>query len=268
MLFRSIHLDHHAINFNRQVSALLLDLFIGLLHFLHTGCHKMLLANFKTFTLTFKPEADGKAVNVTVDPPLPQLQIVNQLTVSDGPCGGLWMNRIKTQAQDAGDSARLTLAGPYSRQCGEQANYYSLLSHRAYAAGLFQYLWRELGGTFSGRVREADVPPAAAKIASQRSLALSEIVRDINKFSNNVMARQLLLSVGLTTGASGGGAQSTPERGAQAARQFFASKNLPMQQLVIENGSGLSRIERVSARDLGQMLLSAWRSPEIGRAHV
>ena len=85
--------------------------------------------------------------------------------------------------------------------------------------------------------------------------------RDINKFSNNVMARQLLLSVGLTTGASGGGAQSTPERGAQAARQFFASKNLPMQQLVIENGSGLSRIERVSARDLGQMLLSAWRSP-------
>ena len=215
-----------------------------------------LLANFKTFTLSFAPDNEGKGVRITVDPPLPQLQVVNQLTLADGPCG-MWINRIKVQSQDNGDNARLTLAGPYPRQCGEQANYFSLLSHRAYVGGLFQHLWRELGGTFSGRVREAEAPAAAVKMASQRSLALSEIVRDINKFSNNVMARQLLLSIG----AANGGGQATPDRGARALQQLFASKGLQMPQLVIENGSGLSRIERVSARDLGNMLLNAYRSP-------
>ncbi len=219
-----------------------------------------LLTNFKTFTLTFTPDAHHKAVRISVDPPLPQLQVVNQLTLDEGPCG-LWLNRVKVQAQDSGDTVRLTLAGPYSRQCGEQSHYLSALSHHAYVGGLFQYLWHELGGTFSGRVREAEVPVAAVKIASQRSPALAEIVRDINKFSNNVMARQLLLTLGLTAGATSGSVQATPERGARAVQQLLASKGLPMPQLVIENGAGLSRSERVSARELGALLLRAYRSP-------
>jgi D-alanyl-D-alanine carboxypeptidase/D-alanyl-D-alanine-endopeptidase (penicillin-binding protein 4) len=215
-----------------------------------------LLTNFKTFTLTFAPDDETRAVKITVDPPLPQLRIVNNLTLNDAPCGA-WQNRIKTQTQDSGDSAQLTFSGTYSTQCGEQLNYYSVIGHRAYVAGLFQQVWRELGGVFRGRVREAETNGNAVKLVSQRSPALSEIVRDINKFSNNVMARQLLLTIGANNGNNG----ATPERGVRALQQFFAAKGIPMQQLVIENGSGLSRIERVSARDLGQMLLAAFRSP-------
>ncbi len=241
-----------------------------------------LLTNFKTFTLTFTPEPETKSVRITADPPLPQLQLTSNLTLVEGPCGA-WQNRIKTQTQDSGDSARLTYTGAYSRHCGERVDYVSVLSHRGYIGALFHYLWRDLGGSFKGRVRDGELPANAAKLASQPSLALAEIVRDINKFSNNVMARQLLL----TLGVAGGGPQATPERavlaaaperavlaaaperavlaatperGARAAQQFFASKALSMPQLVIENGSGLSRIERVSARDMGQMLLTAWRS--------
>lgn len=215
-----------------------------------------LLTNFKTFTLTLTPEPETKGVRITVDPPLPQLQIVNNLTLSEGACG-IWINRIKVVPQDSGDTARLTLAGRYPRHCGEQATYFSLLGHRAYVGGLFQQIWRELGGVFNGRVLDGEVTANSVKLVSQRSLALSEIVRDINKFSNNVMARQLLLSIG----AASDGLQATPERSARAVQQFFASKGLQMPQLVIENGSGLSRIERVSARELGQMLLTAYRSP-------
>ncbi len=214
-----------------------------------------LLTNFKTFTLTFAPDAEGKGVRITVDPPSAKLHIVNNLTLAEGACGN-WLGRIKTQVQDSGDTARLTFAGPYARQCGEQANYYSVLGHREYVGGLFQHLWRDLGGVFNGRVRDGDANANAIKVVSQRSPALSEIVRDINKFSNNVMARQLLLSIG----ASAGGA-ATPDRATRVVQQFFAGKGLPMPQLVIENGSGLSRIERVSARDLGQMLQAAFRSP-------
>ena len=214
-----------------------------------------LLTNFKTFTLTFAPDDETRSVRIAADPPLPQLQIINNLTLVDGPCGN-WLKRLKVQIQDNSDNARLSFSGPYATQCSEQINYYSVMGHRGYVGALFQHVWRELGGVFRGRVREADTTAGAIKLVSQRSLALSEIVRDINKFSNNVMARQLLLTIA----ANAGGTQATPEHGAQAVRQFFAGKGLPMSQLVIENGSGLSRIERVSARDLGQMLLTAYRS--------
>lgn len=216
-----------------------------------------LLTNFKTFTLTFVPDDETRTVRITADPPLPQLRIVNNLILRDGPCGA-WQSRIKTQTQDNGDAAQLTFSGSYAAQCGEQSAFYSVMGHRGYVAALFQHVWRELGGSFRGRVREAAAGGNNVKLASQRSPALAEIVRDINKFSNNVMARQLLLTIGA---ASGAGAQATPALGARAVQQFFAGRGIAMPQLVMENGSGLSRIERVSARGMGHMLLAAFRSP-------
>ncbi len=218
-----------------------------------------LLTNFKSFTFTFAPDADSRGVRVVIDPPLPQVQVINNLTLVEGSCG-IWYTRVKSQTQDSGDSARVTLTGAYARSCGEQAGYYSLLGHREYIGALFAHLWRDLGGVFSGRVRDGTIAAGSTRLASHRSLALSEIVRDINKISNNVMARQLLLTIGATAGATAG-AQATPDRAGRAVQQFFATRGIPMPQLVIENGSGLSRIERVTAQDMGQMLLAAFRSP-------
>jgi len=213
-----------------------------------------LLVNFKSFALTFTPDAETRSVRISVDPPLPQVQIVNNLTFNDTACGD-WLSRLKFSAQNNADTARLTFIGPYSNRCGEQINYYSLLGHREYAGALFTYLWRDLGGTFSGRVRDGDASANAMKLAGQRSNTLSEIVRDINKYSNNVMARQLFL----TLGAAGAGAPGTTEKAFRAVRQLFVSKGLAMPELTMENGSGLSRAERISARGLGQMLLTAFR---------
>jgi D-alanyl-D-alanine carboxypeptidase/D-alanyl-D-alanine-endopeptidase (penicillin-binding protein 4) len=121
---------------------------------------------------------------------------------------------------------------------------------------LFRQLWTDLGGRFSGTVREGSAPGNARPIASQESPALSEVVRDINKYSNNAMARQLYLALG----ASAFGAPATPEKSDRALREWLTQKRLDFPELVIENGSGLSRIERISAKSLGAMLTAAWRS--------
>jgi len=81
-------------------------------------------------------------------------------------------------------------------------------------------------------------------------------VRDINKYSNNVMARQLFL----TMGALGAGTPGTMDKARGVIRQWLARKSLAMPELAMENGSGLSRIERISARSMGEMLLEAFRS--------
>lgn len=213
------------------------------------------LVNFKAVTLSFVPDVDGRGIRVISEPSLPSVQIVNQLTATDGPCGD-WLARVKFDAQGSSDAARLTIGGAYPRDCGERTRSFSVLGHRAYVGGLFAQLWKESGGTFSGNVRESPVPPAARPVASARSPALSEVVRDINKYSNNVMARQVFL----TLGAVGASPPGTPDKARTVIRQWLAQKGMTMPELAMENGSGLSRTERISARSMGELLLAAFRS--------
>ena len=70
-------------------------------------------------------------------------------------------------------------------------------NRRSYDARLIEALWRELGGQLQGRVREGRAPQGIEPSFEWRSPPLAEVVRDINKFSNNVMARQLSLTLAL-----------------------------------------------------------------------
>jgi D-alanyl-D-alanine carboxypeptidase/D-alanyl-D-alanine-endopeptidase (penicillin-binding protein 4) len=215
-----------------------------------------LLVNFKAITLTLIPEPETRSVRIVAEPAVREIQVVNALAYNDAACGD-WLARIKVEAQAAGEAARLTLTGPYGRDCGERTRSFSLLGHRAYVGALFRQLWRELGGTFNGTVRDGVVPPAARLLNSTRSEALSEVVRDINKYSNNVMARQLFL----TLGALGDGAPGTLDKSRNVLSQWLAQKGIAAPELVVDNGSGLSRIERISGRTLGELLVAAYRSP-------
>lgn len=103
------------------------------------------------------------------------------------------------------------------------------------------------------------VPRNATLIAKAFSPDLVEIIRDINKYSNNTMARQLFLSIGaqFRNSADGDDAQAAQ----RVVRQWLARKGITAPRLVMENGSGLSRQERVSAREMAAMLQAAWHSP-------
>jgi len=214
-----------------------------------------LLVNFKAVRLQFVPDAASLRIAIIVEPPLPQVQVLNNIVVDKEPCGD-WVDRLKLTALGDAASARLLFSGNYSLACGEKERSYSVLGHPQYVHGLFTMLWRELGGTFTGAVRTAEVPVGAQLLLSFHTQTLAEIVRDINKFSNNVMARQLYLSLG----ALAFGPPADSEKSARAIRQWLASRRLAFPELVLENGSGLSRSERLSARSLGQLLLSAYRS--------
>jgi D-alanyl-D-alanine carboxypeptidase/D-alanyl-D-alanine-endopeptidase (penicillin-binding protein 4) len=215
-----------------------------------------LLVNFKAITVQFVPDPESRTVRLVTEPMLDAIQVVNNVSLTDGPCGD-WVARLKFDAQTSGEASRLVIGGPFARDCGERARSFSLLDHRAYAAALFSQLWKELGGTVSGTVRDGALPAGARLLASARSPALSEVIRDINKHSNNVMARQLFLTIG----ALGAGAPGTMEKARGVIRQWLAHKGLAVPELAMENGSGLSRIERISAQSMGQMLLDAFRSP-------
>jgi D-alanyl-D-alanine carboxypeptidase/D-alanyl-D-alanine-endopeptidase (penicillin-binding protein 4) len=133
----------------------------------------------------------------------------------------------------------------------------ALYAPQEYLAGILRQLWTEIGGRWDGKLRDGLAPPGAVPLFVHESPPLAEVIRDINKFSNNVMARQLYLTIA----AELGGAPAQPENASLSIKDFLRKKRIPAPELVIENGSGLSRGERMSAASLAAVLQAAWASP-------
>ena len=211
-----------------------------------------LLVNYKSVDLQFIPQEDSDSVRIVSVPELAQINIINHLALGAGNCD-FWPERPTASIEDA----RLVFAGLFPRGCGEKRKSFSLLTPNEYLHALFRQLWQETGGSFAGRVHDARVPPSARLLATWESPPLAEIIRDMNKWSNNVMARQLFLSLGLEADAP----PATPAKAARAVQEWLRRAGLEMPELVLENGSGLSRSERISTRNLARLLQRGWDSP-------
>jgi D-alanyl-D-alanine carboxypeptidase/D-alanyl-D-alanine-endopeptidase (penicillin-binding protein 4) len=218
-----------------------------------------LLLSFKAVRFQFVPDSERNKVIVSAQPRPESLDVVSVVRLTNGPCGD-WREKLRADYRVAAAPAprsRALFTGEYAASCGERNWSVSLLSHRDFVGGVFRQLWPELGGVLAGGVREGRAPPEAKLLYSHESAPLAEIVRDINKFSNNVMARQLYL----TLGAEASRPPARNDKSLAAVRAWLSQKGLEIPELVIENGSGLSRIERISAQNLAALLLAAFRSP-------
>ena len=107
---------------------------------------------------------------------------------------------VSTEPLITQQGVTLRVSGKVAGSCGEFSLYRLALSQPDYATEVFRMLWRELGGTFKGQVRTGMVPGDAVVLASHDSPTLAEVIRQINKRSNNVMARTLLLTLGAERG--------------------------------------------------------------------
>jgi len=212
-----------------------------------------LLINFGTLHFTLQPD-NGKP-RVLMETPSDNLRVDNQLRSGNGACGSNWKDLITARLIPENGGNRLELSGTYSPLCGEKALNLAPLPADAQAGGLLRSLWKELGGSLAGQVRNGSVAVGSQLIAQHESAPLADAVRDINKFSNNVMARQVFLTLGNNTGPG------TAERAQQRIGEWLNNRNLRFAELALENGSGLSRRERISASSLNRLLLDAWKNP-------
>ncbi len=212
-----------------------------------------LLINFRALRFTLLP--DNGRPRVLMETPSDGLHVDNQLRVGEGGCGRNWKDFINVRLIPENYGNRLEFTGTYSPLCGEKPLNLSPLPADAQAGGLIRSLWKELGGTLAGQVRGGSVPAGSKLLAQHESPPLADAVRDINKFSNNVMARQVFLTLGNDS------APATAERARQRIGDWLNARGLRFAELEIENGSGLSRRERISADSLNRLLLDAWKNP-------
>ena len=215
-------------------------------------------------------DLNSARVNIVQEFELPELQIVNNMRLIPGACSE-WRNHMSYTVKARENGKVVTFGGTFSPECGEKYLELSVFTDDQYVFYFFKKLWRELGGKFSGELKVQlkiqDTPIGAVKIIGQLSDPLGYVVRDINKWSNNLMARQLLLTISAEKSLP----PATEAKGAMIIKDWLSSKELNtkalngkrlnLDELVIENGSGLSRVERISAEHLSQMLVSAYNSP-------
>ncbi|PVY68402.1 D-alanyl-D-alanine carboxypeptidase/D-alanyl-D-alanine-endopeptidase (penicillin-binding protein 4) [Pusillimonas noertemannii] len=205
--------------------------------------------------LLFVPDTVGRKWIPVLDPPLPGVRIQGEVKYSDAVCPG--SPAVSVQARQVGAETLVDVAGTAAGSCGEFTVYRLVQSQPAYFSALFRQLWRDLGGTLARGVREGRAPGNAQVLAWTESETLADTIRQINKQSNNVMARTLLL----TLGAEKAGRPATPAGGGQAVLAVLAEQGVDTRGWQIDNGSGLSRNGRLTAGGLAGMLEAAWRSP-------
>ena len=215
-----------------------------------------LLVNFKAVQFFFLADPVNHRVHVSTDPELDNLEIRNRLTLADGPCTG-YQGGISFGIDDPETLSRVVLDGAYPASCGSYSLSRTVLQHDTYLYGLFRALWSDLGGSLTGHLAGGPIPVDAALVRSWESPPLAEVIRSINKNSNNVMTRQLVLTIAAELGELPG----TEAAGGELIAGLLRERGLHDGSLVLANGAGLSRDARVSAQMLVDILAAAATGP-------
>ncbi|MBC7438054.1 MAG: D-alanyl-D-alanine carboxypeptidase/D-alanyl-D-alanine-endopeptidase [Bdellovibrionales bacterium] len=210
-----------------------------------------LLLNFKSVVMTFVPDRTAGVASVSIEPPLAGVQMQTSVPLMAVDCG----DYRATLKPDFSDPSRIRFTGSYPATCGERTWPIAYADPKSYAARAVEGMWRHLGGKLGGMTREGTVPQSLKPAFEIASPTLTEVVRDVNKYSNNVMAQQLFLTLSLQQKGSG-----TLDGSRDVVGRWWRERigDDPPQ---LDNGSGLSRSERITASALARLLQSAWASP-------
>ena len=213
-----------------------------------------LLMNFKVVRYWFEPDHGANTVRVMLDPPLENLRVENRVSLANRSCRG-YQRGISITPNESLDT--MILDGRFPSRCRRYAMDRTALDHNAFAFGLVSSLWKESGGVIEGRWRNATAPEDAEPLLSFMSLPLTDMISRINKHSNNVMARQLLY----TLSAEINGAPGTEQGGREIILDWIANNTPDVEHLQLDNGAGLSREARITARGFAAILGHAWQQP-------
>ena len=209
---------------------------------------RALLLNQRTVIYKFTPDPSRKVAHVVAEPALDRVQVQATVPLGPGPCLD-WRAELKA----SWSTDQVGWAGRYPGACGERQWPVAYAAPQEFDARLLKALWIQLGGSLQGQIREG-LAPSSPPSWHWESPPLREVVKDINTFSNNPMAEMLALSLAQSA------APQRPTRAADARQWLhtWSTARLHSMQpspestlgLAIDNGSGLSRDQRITAHQL------------------
>lgn len=204
--------------------------------------------NFNSISIMIAPGTkQGEAALVTIDPPNDYIQLKNEVKT------GSKLN-VKIDQSVGEDSEIVLVSGSIPLKTTAKAFYRNVFEPTLYAGSVIHSLLLQHGITVSGKIRGGKTPEGAHFLFQEPSKPLGLIIRDMNKFSNNFVAEQLLKHMG----AVRKGEPGTTSKGVEVLQEYLALIGIPKGSYTVENGSGFSNVTRLSARQLVKVLTSAY----------
>ena len=215
-------------------------------------------------SVAVQSDSGGRA-NIQVTPPMRDVKLINAL----GRGGACVANAVYRDVEGT-PQPQLQINGQWSARCGAQQIRFSPVSMRDLGLRGIEGLWLQAGGVLRGRVVEhsesSPVPwqmtethsAAPAPFSEHASEPLSTLLIDMNKRSDNLVARHLMLSL----------APDFPNRPATAnaaqmrVREWLTRKGIRKEWAGLDTGSGLSRQEKATPQAMVHLLSRAARSPQ------
>ncbi|CAA6821971.1 MAG: D-alanyl-D-alanine carboxypeptidase (EC [uncultured Sulfurovum sp.] len=208
-----------------------------------------IMFNKRKSTICVTPRS--KRASISKDVPDQSYKVVNKLKMVNGSCKGgrAWPKvSIKTNASER---STVFLTGKLSKRCGERKICKVVsMPHRAFYYAFKNGLENQ-GVKVLGTLKLKKVPKKAKYIFSHYSDSLESVISTIAKKSDNVMARQVMLTMGAVSfqGAS------TPYKSRKAIENTLNKYYILEKGTThIANGSGLSRTSKLTAKSLANLL--------------
>jgi len=209
----------------------------------------------------------SRRLKLAMQPELDRVGIGSNMTLIDADCAK-WEDgwKLPTAVRQKDGRIKVLLHGTFPKDCARSYSI-NVLDRDDYIDRLFRQKWKELGGKFSGKTIEGAAPPESRLLAEHTSRSLPELVRDTNKPSDNLLARTLFLSLGSLQADPAAGSFALPSSGETtfaradaAVREWMRAHRIDDTGFVIENGSGLSRTERITPQQMAYLLQAGLRS--------
>lgn len=208
-----------------------------------------LLINFKSLMFHFVPDPFHQVARVHIEPPLAGVTWPATVPLSMAECTD-YRTGLKA---DFSSPTQMVFAGSYPLSCGEKTWPIAYSEPAQFAARAVGGMWLHIGGQLSGSVREGHLPAGATAALIHESPTLAELVRDINKFSNNVMADQVFLTLGAQIRGYG-----NPITAADTVHAWWRERLPAAEPPLLDKGSGLSRDTRITAQSMAALLQWVW----------
>lgn len=250
------------------------------------------LLNYRNLSFELTPDVKAGVARVVVFPPLAGVSYPKTIRLAKGGCGD-WKSALAFRVNDLGKGKkRVLFNGRYPSACGVKT--FNVIAFEAdeYFERLFRALWERDGRTWRGKVVSGKVPEDGKLLLTRLSPTLGEITALTNKWSNNPMARHIFLTLGAYRVEEELEAKASEEEAAAKAAgapkkdagpgddkrlqfprgatlgdaraelsDWMTSRGIPASEIIIDNGSGLSRTSRVSARAMTDLLCVGWNGP-------
>lgn len=214
--------------------------------------------NLNTSLLGFVLQSDATAVSVRTSPVLPDLVLdTRSFALNDNPCPRWESTWVLPELRVFGGTPQLRFQGQFPRNCSQHLDL-NLVDRQWVTTHMVRQIWSQLGGKMSGPDAEGSTPAEAMVLASHQGRPFAEVARGMMKRSDNPLTRLTYLRLGAKAAVDG---EPTLQAAARSVHAWFASNGIPTDGLVMDNGSGLSRSERITTQQMAAVLATAYQGP-------